>query len=121
MVVGKWCLRHQHTDPSLFSLFVFPLSLPLSSLSFSPSQVTDSPGSVPELIRTAALSEGVLLHQMRVAIFDPSPGRRFVSRYLVSLWLADNHRKSHFNGNLRALLLFTTPPQHPYNTPTTFR
>jgi hypothetical protein len=54
--------------------------------------ITDSPGSVPELIRTAALAEGVLLHQMRVAIFDPSPGRRFVSRYLVSLWLADHHR-----------------------------
>ena len=54
--------------------------------------ISDSPGSVPELIRTAALSEGVLLHQLRVAIFDPSPGKRFVSRYLVSLWLADNHR-----------------------------
>jgi hypothetical protein len=54
--------------------------------------ISDSPGNVPELIRTAALSEGVLLHQLRNAIFDPSPGKRFVSRYLVSLWLADNHR-----------------------------
>jgi hypothetical protein len=56
------------------------------------AMIRDSPGNVPELIRTAALSEGVLLHQIRVAIFDRSAGRRFVSRYLVSLWLADNHR-----------------------------
>lgn len=53
--------------------------------------IRDSPGSVPELIKGAALAEGVMLHQMRVAIFDPSPGRRFVARYLVSLWLADLH------------------------------
>ncbi len=53
--------------------------------------VRDSPGSVPELIKGAALAEGVLLHQIRVAIFDPSPGRQFVARYLVSLWLADLH------------------------------
>ena len=53
--------------------------------------ICDSSETVARIVRDAALTEGVLLRHLTDAMFALSPEKRFVSRYLVSLWMGGGH------------------------------
>jgi DnaJ family protein C protein 13 len=49
--------------------------------------VEESEDAVAQVVQSAALSEGVLLRHFHMATFSPSADQRFISRYLVKLWM----------------------------------
>ena len=52
--------------------------------------VEDSPAATAALVKNAALTTGVSLQHFREAIFAPTGDQRFVSRYLVGLWMSSH-------------------------------
>ena len=65
--------------------------------------VQESDSAVATVVQNAALSEGVLIRHFHSAVFSPSADQRFISRYLVELWML-----GHTEG--QALLRRMVPP-----------
>ena len=64
--------------------------------------VEESQSEVAQLMQEAALSEGVLLQHFYNAVYSTSEDQRYISRYLVGLWMGE-HKAS------RALLSRMVP------------
>ena len=56
--------------------------------------IQESPPAVVDLVKNAALQEGVVLKYFSKAIFAPTMEQRFVARYLCSLWMSNQHAPS---------------------------
>ena len=77
------------------------------------TMIIESPPAVVEMIKSAALEEGIVLNYFTKAIFAPNMEQRFVARYLCSLWMSSKHSASY------DLLRRIVPPglRHFLNTP----
>lgn len=94
-------LSQRHTI--LLSLFHSACSgVTMSTALIMKTIVEESQSEVAQLMQEAALSEGVLLQHFYNAVYSASEDQRYISRYLVGLWMGE-HKAS------RALLSRMVP------------
>jgi hypothetical protein len=73
---------------SLMEMLRSPCALVVENAALLIQMIANHKPRVSTLIRDAALSSATLLRHLYNAIFSPSSSQRFLSRYLVTLWMS---------------------------------